>query len=260
MEPIEEYLDELYARLGGATRDARRVLEESAAHLRDAAGEGERAGLSRVEAEQAAVARFGSPAHVAGACARAHGPSPRQLVVDVAHASVLLGGLGLVGVGLSGAVVAALNAIFGYRFVGALPGSYSPAACRHFLAAHPGAGSCARAAVLENGQDAVSLRILAGLAGLVLLALGWAWRRRSTRAGSRRALAPVLVDSVAAAAFAAGAVLLAGQSVDLAVQTGSGGVGFYLSGAVIAAVGAVLFATRAARAVLAGHALVPDAG
>jgi hypothetical protein len=57
-----------------------------------------------------------------------------------------------------------------------------------------------------------------------------------------------------AAAFAAGAVALAGASVDQQLHGhGPDGVGFFLSGAVVSAVGAVLFCSRAARALLPSH-------
>ena len=57
---VEEYLDQLYARLRCAPRDARRILAEAEDHLREAVTDGLAAGLTQAEAEQQAVSGFGS--------------------------------------------------------------------------------------------------------------------------------------------------------------------------------------------------------
>jgi len=55
---VEDYLDQLYARLRCAPRDARRILAEAEDHLREAVSDGLAAGLTETEAQQ----RNGAPA------------------------------------------------------------------------------------------------------------------------------------------------------------------------------------------------------
>jgi hypothetical protein len=97
----------------------------------------------------------------------------------------------------------------------------------------------------ETSQDAVVLRVLAGLVGVLLLLVAWRTRRylRSDRSGSL--VRDGLVGAVAAVSFAVAAAFLGGYAADLAVQHGSGGVGFYLTGALVAAGAAVLGAVVA---------------
>jgi hypothetical protein len=92
------------------------------------------------------------------------------------------------------------------------------------------------------------LRALAGVVGVLLLA-GYAVIRRLTRPGV--VLPRGLVDALGAAAFSAATVVLSGASIDPAV-TGDGdhGVGFFLSGALVWLTGAILFISRATRALL----------
>jgi hypothetical protein len=94
--------------------------------------------------------------------------------------------------------------------------------------------------------------VLAGLAGLILLGATWLVQRRFGRRAATAGVLPVwLMDVLATAAFAVGAVVLVALSVDLAVQTGSSGVGFYLSGGIVAALGAIGFGVRSVQALLA---------
>ncbi len=65
MTPIERYLAALRLELRTGRRRARRVVHEVADHLREAAEAEEASGLAREEAEQRAIARFGSPGTVA---------------------------------------------------------------------------------------------------------------------------------------------------------------------------------------------------
>ncbi len=72
------------------------------------------------------------------------------------------------------------------------------------------------------------------------------------RRGLRLRLLPVgYVDTVGLVAFAAATAALTAFSVDQVVQHHGAGTGFFLSGAVVALVGAVSFAVRAVRTVLA---------
>jgi hypothetical protein len=227
--PIEDYLDELLRRTHADPRTIRRLLDEANDHLAAAAAaEFEAAGRPRVEAEREAVRRFGAAADLARTSWRR---SFGALVLETLRATILLGACGLAAVGLSGGVVAVMNALFGQRFVG---------------------GSTALgtdgSAVTETAQDAVVLRVLAGVVGLLVLG-GYAVLRRYTKPGV--VLPRGLVDTLGAAAFAAAAVALTAASVDQAITgVGGHGVGFFLSGAIVSLTGAILFSIRATRALL----------
>ncbi len=80
---IEAYLDLLLVELHGRARDVRRALADAETHLEDATAEGVAAGLSREEAERAAVERFGPPRTVARQNGGALGRPGRQIVLAV---------------------------------------------------------------------------------------------------------------------------------------------------------------------------------
>ena len=228
MTPIEDYLDELLRRTQADPRTTRRLLDEANDHLRTAAAELQATGMPRIEAEREVLRRFGPPV---GMTRDSWRRSFGALVVETLRASVLLGGCGLVAVGLSGVVVAVMNALFGRGFVGG--------------ATVLGTGG---STVAETAQDAVVLRVLAGVVGMVVLA-GYAALRGRTKPAV--VLPKGLTDALGAAAFAAALVVLTGASADQAVTGADGvGVGFFLSGALVSLAGTVLFCARAARALL----------
>ncbi len=227
--PIEEYLDELLRRTRADARTTRRLLDEAGDHLHATASELVGAGMSRQAAETEAVRRFGPVAPIVHATARR---SLRALVLETLRAAVFLAGCGLVAVGISGLVALVMNVWAGRSFVGG-------------VTVFPGQGP--GPSVQEVADDAVVLRVIAGLVGLLLLLGYLAWRRY---AGQPSLLPAGLVDALGAAAFAAGTAGLAIVSVDQAAQTGTPGVGFPLSGALVALPATVYFCVRAARALL----------
>ncbi len=229
--PIEDYLDELLRRTHADPRTTRRLLDEANDHLFAAAADLEAAGMARVDAEREAVRRFGpAPGLVHGSWRRAFG----TLVLETLRAAILLGGCGLLAVGLSGGVAAVMNALFGQQFVGG--------------ATVMGTGG---STVTETAHDAVVLRVLAGVVGLLVLG-GHAVLRRYTKAPL--VLPSGLTEALGAAAFAAAAIALTAATIDQAVTGPSGhGIGFFLSGALVSLAGAILFSTRATRALLPGH-------
>lgn len=229
--PIEDFLDDLMRRTHADPRTTRRLLDEASDHLFAAAADFETRGLPRVAAEHEAVRRFGPPAELLHASSR---HAFAAMALEIARAAVLLGGVGLVAVGLSGGVVAVMDAAFGMRFVGGAT-----------VAGTGGHG------ITETAQDAVALRVLAGVAGLLLVG-GYLLLRRWTR--SATVLPGGLIDALGAAAFAAATAVLVGASMDQGlISTGGHGVGFFLSGALIALVGTVVFCARATRALLASN-------
>jgi hypothetical protein len=225
--PIDDYLDELLRRTRADARTTRRLLDEASDHLHATAAELHSGGMSRQEAETEAVRRFGPVTPIVHAAFRR---SFLALVFETLRAALFLAGCGLVAVGISGLVVLVMNLWAGRSFVGG-------------ETVFPGPG----ASVQETADDAVVLRVIAGLVGLLLLLGYLAWRRRTS---SPPLLPAGLVDALGAAAFAAGTAGLTIASADQAAQTGTPGVGFPLSGALVALPATVYFCIRAARALL----------
>jgi hypothetical protein len=226
--PIEDYLDELLRRTHADARTTRRLLDEASDHLHAAAADLEAGGLPPEEAEAEAVRRFGPAAPVALATSRR---SLAALFLETLRAALFLAGCGLAAVGVSGLVALLMNLVFGRSFVGG--GGILP-----FQTG---------ASVTETADDAVVLRVLAGLVGLLMLLVYWGVHRR---ARSTRVLPAGLVDALGAAAFAAGTIALAIASADQAIQGGADGAGFPLSGALVALPATAYFCVRAARALL----------
>jgi hypothetical protein len=228
--PIDDYLDELLRRTRADARTTRRLLDEAADHLHATAAELVSAGLTRRAAEAEAVRRFGPPDPIVRAAYRS---SFLALTLETARAAWYLLGCGLLAIGCSGLVALVMNVAAGRSFVGgatALTGGH--------------------ASVQETADDAVVLRGLAGVVGVLLLLAYAVWRRR----GRRDLLLPGgLVDALGAAAFAAATVGLAAAAIAQARQTGTDGVGFALSGAVVALPATGYFCVRAVRALLPAH-------
>jgi hypothetical protein len=229
--PIDDYLDELLRRTRADARTTRRLLDEASDHLYATADELRSGGLSQQEAEAEAVRRFGPVTPIVRSTFRR---SFLALVLETLRAAVFLAGCGLVAVGISGLVALVMNLSAGRSFVGGVT-----------VFAGPG-GS-----IQETADDAVVLRVIAGLAGLLLLLGYLAWRRQVS---SPPLLPAGLVDALGAAAFAAGTAGLAIASADQAAQTGTAGVGFALSGALVALPATVYFCIRAAHALLPSNA------
>jgi hypothetical protein len=229
--PIEDYLDELLRRTHADPRTTRRLLDEAGDHLLATAAELQTAGMPRVEAEREAVRRLGPASELLRGRWR---HSFAALITETLRAAIVLGACGLVAVGLSGGVVAIMNAVAGPSFVGG-------------ATVLDTGGST----VAETAHDAVVLRALAGVVGLLILG-GCALLRRHAR--PTLILPGGLVDALGAAAFAAASVVLISASVDQAVTgVGGHGVGFFLSGAVVSLAATVLFCARATRTLLSSH-------
>ena len=238
-DPIEDYLDELYTRLRTSPRRARRVLAEAEDHLREFAAAGLAAGLSEQEAAKAAISGFGS----AGAVARAHRRRLPAVAVlaDLAVSAWKLAASGLLAIGASGLVAAVMNAALGPGFVGGAPTTIgvTAAGCRHYLAIWHTARSCGQAAMLETSSDAVSLRVAAGAAGVIMLVTWLIVARRAPRV-----LPDGFLPTVAATLFGTAAAGLACVTVFAPARHGLGGPGIYLSGAIVSAAAALGFAAR----------------
>jgi hypothetical protein len=180
---VERYLDELFDRLAGTGGAGRRALAEAEDHLRSAADEDEAQGLSRVDAEQRAVVAFGPPHTVAAQLRAVHRPD--AWLRPAFAGAWLAGGLGLVAIGVSGLVAEVFGRIFGPEFVaGDGPGvTYTAARCAEYLRLFPGAGGCAGAAAMDHWGEVVQYRVLAGVLGLLVLAMFGLTRRRTEFGG-----------------------------------------------------------------------------
>jgi hypothetical protein len=226
-------------------------VAEAEDHLRETTAVGQATGLTEREAQGAAISAFGS----VRAVVRAHETTPGNLVKGRTPAAVIedlcltawkLGAIGLTAVGASGLLVLVMNATLGRPFTGQPPAgvTFGRALCAYWLAAWPGAHTCAQAAMLEASSDAVTLRIVAGIMGIALLE-AYAIVRYLMR---RRGRGPAVVlagyfPAMAACVFGGGALVLA-----LAQLTGftvTAGPGAYLSGAIVAAAVAAVYAIRA---------------
>lgn len=230
--PIEDYLDDLLRHTRADARTTRRLLDEAADHLYTAAAGHQAIGLTRVQAERKALDSFGPTAELTR---QSWQRSFKTMVGEVARAAILLGGWGLVAVGVSGGIAAVMNALAGNYFVGA--------------ATVLGAGG--GHSVTETVQDAVALRVFAGLVGLAVLACYTLTRRYAKPA---TVLPGGLADALGAAAFAAATLVLTGATIDQAITGVAGhGVGLFLSGALASFAAAVIFCVRATRALIPHH-------
>jgi hypothetical protein len=236
IDPVEDYLDQLYAGLRTTPREARRIIAEAEDHLREATAAGVEVGLAEHEAQEAAISSFGS----VRAVVRAHTRRVPPLAVfgELVMAAWKLVSIALLAVAGSGLVAFVMNQVLGPQFVGGSAASasgLSGSVCQRYLHLWPHVQYCGQAAMLETSGDAVSLRLLALIPGLVLLEGYLLARRYQRKRGWRADLLPDgFVPTVAACLFGAltaGLVLLAAIAPPGATQTG--GPGSFLSAAIV---------------------------
>jgi hypothetical protein len=245
-DPIDAYLDRLLSELRGDPHEIRRILTEIEGHLHDGIDAAVAHGMSLEDAQRQALERCGSPTTVARRFAADH-PARlfhagmiRQLVL----AALLLGGIGLVAVGVSGGLAAGMGAVGGKRFVsGDVPGmTYTPARCAYFLEYYAKEGTCAKAATAHHFDEVVQYRVAAGVLGLLVLGT-WQFARRRRRSLIEVGLLPdAFVATAGVTVFAAGAGMMMVQGMGQVSAGTTAGLGDYLSGAIVAAVVAVGFA------------------
>jgi hypothetical protein len=157
---------------------------------------------------------------------------------------LMLAWVGLLAIGASGLIAAAMNATLGPGFVaGDLPGNaYTPDRCADLMEYAPTAATCAEAAAIHHADEVVTLRIAAGMLGLIAFGVWWLVRRRTTN----ETLPPGVVSAAGAATFGVVGIALAGLALNALALGGNGG-GSFLSGAVVALVVALSFAGRLVR-------------
>lgn len=232
---VENYLDELLAGLRGNAAAVRRMLTETEEHLYAAIEADVACGMDPEDAAQQAIARFGAPDRVGRAWSASAPPEPLAAFARrVVGQLIPLGGVGLVAIGISGVLARLMTALWGRSFVFADPpgARYSASDCQYWLSLRPNSGSCANAYLAEAVADGLQARYVAGILGLITLAIV-AIRRR--RRGLPVLMAPpVLTSFTGAALFLAATAALIGLGTDAMRISGGNGAGQWLSGAVIA--------------------------
>ena len=250
---VEDYLDQLYASLRTTPRQARRIIAEAEDHLREATTAGIEAGLTEVEAQEAAISSFGSVRAVVRAHARR--VPPLAVFGELVMAGWKLASIAVLAVAGSGVIAFVMNRTLGPSFVGGSTAQASGApavTCQHWMGLWPHVQYCGQAAVLETSSDAVTLRLLMLIPGLVLLEGYLLARRYQRKRGSRADLLPdAFVPTVAACLFGAltaGLAFLAVVAPPTATETG--GAGSFLSAAVVTLLITVGFVPALRRALL----------
>ena len=243
-EGIEAYLDDLMlASRTLPTREARHLIAETEAHLRDAVEAKIASGVDEPQAIRDALSDFGTVDDlVAGERSRVRTPV-RVLASQVVHSAVVLGSIGAVAVGLTGVVAGLIYLAGGVGAVASRPTSLDLTAsnCARWLA--HGGHDCSSAAMADWAAEIVWYRIAVGVLGAAVLAGYWALARRR---GWRRGLSPLVSDSIATTLFVCACVGTAGLTIDsFAVDSGRG-MGQWLSVVPVAAGAAWVFGRRVA--------------
>ena len=247
--PIDTYLDELVSRLSTRRpRQLRSMLAEAEAHLRDDADAQLAAGSTRDDAERAAVARFGPADLVAGA-ERETWRAPLAVIArQFVGSALLLGGIGAIAVGLSGATALLIRALSSARFLvrTPTPAVLTPSNCARWLGTHEAVTSgpgCRNAAVSDWVGEVISYRLAAGVFGVLVVLLVVLIRRRR----GLLLLPPQVSDTIAAAAFSVAGVWLLAAGIGAIVVAHGDGAGQWISAAPVALVAGAVFALRLVR-------------
>jgi HAAS len=251
--PVEAYLDRLFDLLAGSGAAGRRALAEVSEHLREATDEGLAAGQSRTDAEAAAVERFGPVEMVARGLLGSSGRAGLRVLARQAFgAGWLLGGIGLLSIGLSGALSWAVAVVYGNQLVASDPPTevLSPARCDYLLEYYPSAGSCQAASVAHHTAEIVRNGLASGVLGALALLAYWLVRRsgRFRRLRSLTVTPPAgIVAAVGAATFGVAAAVLVQSGLSRLLSGQRWGAGFSLVAGLSAVPAFVLFAVLLVR-------------
>ena len=247
--PIEDYLDDLFTHLRtAAPRDARAMLAEAEGHLREAADEAGRTGMTTRDAERAAVERFGD----AGAVAREDRDRHRAGIVSrIVVSAWTLGAVGAVAVGISGLIAGIMRLVgASNQFLAGRPlaSSLTPGDCARWMAGYPHTASCSQAATADWAWETVTYRIAFGLLGL--LALGTVAFARRRWVVLRWAYLPkIVIETIATVCFAVSGLWLTGMGMDALLVNSGQGAGQWLSAAPVALGASIYFGVRLAKRV-----------
>jgi len=174
----------------------------------------------------------------------------RQLVDSL----LVLAGIGLAGIGASGGLAYGMGAAFGKTFVAGDPTgvTYTAARCRDLFEYAPHARNCEQAAVIHHYGEVVSYRLAAGLLGLIVLGVCWAFRRRA-RVG-RDLLPDGFAATIGLSLTGVAAVLLLVSGIATVALEHARGAGGTLSGGIVGLALACWFAASLYRVLRARSA------
>lgn len=206
---IDEYLELIARDLQGPAMQAHHTLLETEDHLRSAAADFMRQGISEEDAQIMAISQFG----VAGDVAAGHnsevgiftfGATLRSLFA----ALLQLVSLGFMVVGASAVIAYVASILTSTQTVFGLPPSALPTAsqCSYWLSIHPTAANCQQASTWEAANDSTWLLVFVGLVGAFLY-IALRRLRRSNRI-SLNAIPPMLIPVIAGSIFFLASVCL----------------------------------------------------
>jgi len=240
--PVEEYLDALHQALVATipTRQLRHLLIEAEAHLYDHVDLVVSQGLSRDQAELRAVEHFGPVETLAAGEVAAVRTPWSVLFSQFLRVAWLLGGVGAVAGGVSGAIAWLMHFAGGDRFLNTVTSGkvLSPSDCTRWLALSPPAKSCA--AVVEDwANETVFYRLAVGVLGIVALAAWLALRRRAALAGIG-----LVRDVLGTASFVVATAVTGARALSAVVTHQGDGTGQWLSAAPTPLAAALVFGRR----------------
>jgi MYXO-CTERM domain-containing protein len=242
-DPVEAYLDQLLVALPGPPRHVRHTLAEVEAHLLDDVAAGRADGLDEAAARSAAVRRVGPVCGVADRPRFGWRLTP-ALRRRIALATLLIGGVGGIALGIGGIIGRVVQALWGDNAI-AVPfpaGSYSPADCARWLAGYPSAHDCVTAMTADHADDFLRNAAAGGVLGLLALGGYELLRRRWTSRAIATALPAGSEDVLGAGLALLSAVVLFGQGVDAVMVTHGNGSGQPFSLALAATLAGAFFA------------------
>jgi hypothetical protein len=242
---VEQHLDALHTALVGrvTTRELRHLLLEAQEHLYDEFARALSDGLDEQAAGRRAVETFGPVTDVATMEVAAQQPTLRRLLGQSACLLWLLGAVGAISIGVSGAVAWVFRGFGGDSFLASVAPHQvlSASDCARWLGQNPTAKTCASAAITDWAEETIFYRLALGLLGLAALL---AYRRARRRIGRYLPGLLLVRDSLAMTTFAAAALATGSLGISAVVSARGDGAGQWLSAAPVALVFAAVFSLR----------------
>ncbi|HEY5273681.1 MAG TPA: permease prefix domain 1-containing protein [Acidimicrobiales bacterium] len=245
--PIEEFLDQLLvASVDARPRATRHLLAETEAHLRDAADAAMAAGATSAEAEETAVARFGSVEALVQAEAAGRAIPIAALIRPAVGTTLLIGGLGGLAMGVSALITAVMGFFAGSTFIVNISHHtyLAPTDCARWLSQNHSTHSCYQAALEDWSFEVVAYRAVLGVLGVMALLAYSRLRRRWSARQLTFNLPRSPVDAAAFLVFAGAGVWLAGLGIDALIVSAGRGAGVGLGTAPAMLVLGVVFGRR----------------
>lgn len=244
---IDSYLDDLARALRIDRARARRVLAETEDHLREATRDIRESGVEEDEAARLATERFGTPDIVANRFLTELRPPTIAIAKELAIALAGIAAVGLIAIGVSGALAGLFGKTIGWTFVaGDAPGvTYTAERCAEYLRLSPNASDCTQAALIDHYWEVVDSRIAAGVLGVLVLS-GFLIARRRWKSHTDR-LPHGFSPTIGTALFGLAALGLMGVSTMNIVFSNTSGTGALLSGGIVALAVFAIYGIRLAR-------------